>query len=174
MESQELIKVGRIVGTHGLKGTFKVESMTDFPERFKTAQKLKIGQGSLAREFTLETCNMHRGQLLMKFKEIETVEEAVKFRDKFISVTSDELYPLPDGSYYQFQLIGMRVEDLEKGYLGELIDILETGANDVYVIKSDVYGEILIPAIKQVISEVDLANKCMRVRLLPGLLGEAT
>lgn len=174
MESQELIKVGRIVGTHGLKGTFKVESMTDFPERFKTAQKLKIGQGPAARELTLETCNMHRGQLLMKFKEIETVEEAVKFRDKFISVTSDELYPLPDGSYYQFQLIGMRVDDLEKGYLGELIDILETGANDVYVIKSDVYGEILIPAIKKVIREVDLTNKCMRVQLLPGLLGEET
>lgn len=172
MESQELIKVGRIVGTHGLKGIVKVESMTDFPERFKTAQKLKISQGPGARDLTLETCNMHRGQLLMKFKEIETVEEAVKLRDKFISVTSDELYPLPDGSYYQFQLIGMRVNDLEKGYLGELTEILETGANDVYVIKSDVYGEILIPAIKQVIHDVDLINKCMRVQLLPGLLGE--
>ena len=174
MESQDLIKVGKIVGTHGLKGIVKVESMTDFPERFKTEQKLKIGQGPAARELTLETCNFHRGQLLMKFKEIETVEEAVKFRDKFISVTSDELYPLPNGSYYQFQLIGMRVNDLEKGYLGELTDILETGANDVYVIKSEVYGEILIPAIKQVIHEVDLTNKCMRVQLLPGLLGEET
>jgi len=174
VESQDLIKVGKIVGTHGLKGIVKVESMTDFPERFKTEQKLKIGQGPAARELTLETCNFHRGQLLMKFKEIETVEEAVKFRDKFISVTSDELYPLPNGSYYQFQLIGMRVNDLEKGYLGELTDILETGANDVYVIKSEVYGEILIPAIKQVIHEVDLTNKCMRVQLLPGLLGEET
>ena len=172
MESQEMIKVGRIVGTHGLKGMVKVEPLTDFPERFETAQKLKIGQGNAARELTLEKCTLHRGQLLMKFKEIETVEEAVKFRDKFISVTSDELYPLPDGSYYQFQLIGMKVDDLEKGYLGQLIDILETGANDVYVVKSDVYGEILIPAIKQVIHEVDLTNKRMMVRLLPGLLGE--
>lgn len=174
MESQDLIKVGRIVGTHGLKGIVRVESMTDFPERFKTELKLKIGQGAAARELTLETCNFHRGQLLMKFKEINTVEEAVKFRDKFISVTSEELYPLPEGAYYQFQLIGMRVDDLEKGYLGELIDILETGANDVYVIKSDVYGEILIPAIKQVIHEVDLTDKRMRVQLLPGLLGEET
>ena len=72
MESQELIKVGRIVGTHGLKGTVKVESLTDFPERFKTEQKLKIGQGNTARELTLETCSLHRGQLLMKFKEIES------------------------------------------------------------------------------------------------------
>jgi len=172
VESQELIKVGKIVGTHGLKGLVKVESLTDFPERFKTAQKLKIGQGDAARELTLENCTLHRGQLLMKFKEIETMEEAAKYRDKFISVTSDELYPLPDGAYYQFQLLGMRVDDLEKGYLGELIDILETGANDVYVIKSDVYGEILIPAIKQVIHEVDLPGNRMRVQLLPGLLGE--
>jgi 16S rRNA processing protein RimM len=174
VESQELIKVGRIVGTHGLKGTLKVESLTDFPERFKTEQKLKIGQGNAARELTLEICTLHRGQLLMKFKEIETLEEAVKYRDKFISVTSDELYPLPEGAYYQFQLIGMKVYDLEKGFLGLVIDILETGANDVYVIKSDVYGEILIPAIKQVIHEVDLTNQCMRVQLLPGLLGEET
>jgi 16S rRNA processing protein RimM len=174
VESQELIKVGRIVGTHGLKGIVKVESQTDFPERFKNTLKLKVGQGRNVGELTLESCTLHRGQLLMKFKEIETVEEAIKYRDKFISVTADELYPLPDGSYYQFQLIGLRVDDLEKGYLGQITDILETGANDVYVVKSDVYGEILIPAIKQVIREVDLSNQCMRVKLLPGLLGEET
>ncbi|MEA4926291.1 MAG: ribosome maturation factor RimM [Syntrophomonadaceae bacterium] len=172
MESQELIKVGKIVGTHGYKGTVRVESLTDFPERFKREQKLNVGQGPAARELTLETCGFHRGQLLMKFKEIESMEEAASYRDKFISITADDLYPLPEGSYYQFQLIGLRVEDLEKGYLGELTDILETGANDVYVVKSDVYGEILIPAIKQVIQEVDLSSQCMRVKLLPGLLGE--
>lgn len=172
MESQDLVKVGKIVGTHGYKGTLKVESLTDFPERFKPEQKLKVGLGSAVRELTLEMCGFHRGQLLMKFKEIASMEEAIRYRDNFISVNADELYPLPEGSYYQFQLVGLKVEDLEKGYLGELTDILETGANDVYVVKSDIYGEILIPAIKQVIQEVDLSGQCMRVKLLPGLLGE--
>lgn len=172
MESQDLIKVGKIVGTHGYKGTLRVESLTDFPERFKPEQKLKVDQGSVVRELTLETCGFHRGQLLMKFKEIESMEDAIRYRDHFISVNDDDLYPLPEGSYYQFQLMGLKVEDMEKGYLGELTDILETGANDVYVVKSDVYGEILIPAIKQVIQEVDLPGRCMRVKLLLGLLGE--
>ncbi|MDD4171040.1 MAG: ribosome maturation factor RimM [Syntrophomonas sp.] len=172
MDSQELIKVGKIVGTHGYKGAVKVQPLTDFPERFQTMQKLKIGSGNAAMELTLETCTAHRGQLLMKFKEIESIDDAEKYRNAFVSVAHDELYPLPDGCYYQFQLIGMRVDDLEKGYLGQLTEILETGANDVYVVKSDVYGEVLIPAIKKVICEVDVINKRMQVKLLPGLLGE--
>lgn len=172
MESRELIKVGKIVGTHGYKGTMKVEPLTDFPERFQCGQKLKMGLSQVEQEFTLEKYSWYRGHLLMKFKEIENMEDAVRCRGKFLNVTADELYPLPDGSYYQHQLMGMRVEDAEKGYLGQLTDILETGANDVYVVESSIYGEILIPAIKQVIHEVDVTKKCMRVRLLPGLLGE--
>lgn len=172
MESRELIKVGKIVGTHGYRGIVKVEPLTDFPQRFQTTHKLKLGEGNIEDELTLEACTLYRGTLLMKFKEIENREEAARYRGKFLNVTADELYPLPEGSYYQHQLIGMRVEDSVKGYLGRLTDILETGANDVYVINSDKYGEILIPAIKQVIREVDLTDKCMRIQLLPGLLGE--
>lgn len=176
MESQELIKVGKIVGTHGYKGTVRVEPLTDFPERFKDLQKIKISQGKITAELPIETCSWHQGRLLMKFKGIDTMEEANKYRNAFLTVSDDELYPLPEGTYYHFQLIGMRVDDVEKGYLGQLNDILETGANDVYVVKSEVYGEILIPAIKEVIREVDLANMSMQVKLLPGLLelkGEA-
>ena len=108
----------------------------------------------------------------MKFQGIESIEEAAKYRNSFLNVSIDELYPLPDGSYYQFQLIGMKVDDLEKGYLGQLTDILETGANDVYVIRSEVYGEILVPAIKEVICNVDVTQNRMQIKLLPGLLGE--
>jgi 16S rRNA processing protein RimM len=172
VEFQELIKVGKIVGTHGYKGTVKVEPLTDFPERFKKMKKAKISQGNAITELPLETCTINRGQLLIKFKGIESLEEAAKYRNAYLNVSTDELYPLPEGSYYQFQLIGMKVNDLEKGYLGQLTDIIETGANDVYVIKSDTYGEVLIPAIKDVIYNVDVAQKLMQVKLLPGLLGE--
>jgi 16S rRNA processing protein RimM len=174
MESRELIKVGRIVGTHGYKGALKVQPLTDFPERFQAMQKLKIKQGPTTAELTLETCSPHRGLLLMKFQEINTIEEAAQYRNAFINVTADELYPLPEGCYYHFQLLGMKVDDLEKGFLGEITDVLETGANDVYVIKSEVYGEILIPAIKDVIREVDVTQGHMLIRLLPGLVGETT
>lgn len=174
MESQELIKVGRIVGTHGLKGTVKVVSLTDFPERFQKLQKLKIKQGEMIKELTLETWAFHQDLLLMKFQEINSIEEAVQYRNTFVNVTAEELYPLPEGCYYHFQLLGMRVDDLEKGYLGTITDVLETGANDVYVIKSEVYGEILIPAIKAVIIAVDVLQQQMLIKLLPGLVGEAT
>lgn len=170
MESQELIKVGKIVGTHGYKGTVKVQALTDFPQRFKSMQKIKISRGDNISELSVETCSPHQGQILIKFKDIDSLEEAIKYRNAFLNVSVDELYPLPEGSYYHFQLIGMRVNDLEKGYLGELIEVLETGANDVYVVKSENYGEILIPAIKEVIREVDVSKQSIQVKLLPGLL----
>lgn len=170
MESQELIKIGKINGTHGYKGTVKVEPLTDFLQRFKDLQKIKISQRDTVAELIIETCNLHRGKLLIKFKGIDTIEEATKYRNAFLNISAHELYPLPEGTYYHFQLIGMKVYDLEIGYLGQLIDILETGANDVYVIKSEVYGEILIPAIKEVIREVNLTDVSMQVKLLPGLL----
>lgn len=172
MDSQDLIKVGKIVGTRGYKGTLKVQPLTDFPERFQTSQKYKLGLVNKTIDVTLENCAQHKGQLLMKFREIASCEDAEKVRNGFVNVTSDQLHPLPEGYYYQFQLIGMRVEDLEKGYLGQLTEILETGANDVYVVHSDTYGEILIPGIKQVIHKVDVNNGIMQVKLLSGLLGE--
>ena len=172
MQLEDLIKVGKIVGTHGYKGAVKVMPMTDFPERFQPEQKYIISQGKTLLEFTLETCSPHRGQLIIKFKEISSLEEADRFRNAFINVEAKDLHSLPPGYHYHFHLLGMGVVDAEKGYLGKLTDILETGANDVYVVQSDRYGEVLIPAIVQVIRHVDVKEKRMLVQLLPGLLGE--
>jgi len=171
VEPQETVKVGRIVGTHGYKGTMKVESLTDFPERFKPAQMLMIGQGRNYREIILESCSTYKGLLLMKFKGIDTLEEAAGCRNLFLSIDAEHVYPLPEDHYYHFELIGMRVEDRDRGYLGEISEILETGANDVYVVDSPEYGEILLPAIKKVIVNVDTERRLMQVSLLPGLLG---
>jgi len=170
VESQELIRIGRIIGTHGYKGTVKVEPLTDFPQRFKNLKKVKLSQANTVCELFVDNCSIHQGRLLMKFIGIDTIEEANKYRNAFLNIAADELYPLPDGYYYHFQLIGMKVYDLEIGYIGELTDILETGANDVYVIKSENHGEVLIPAIKEVIMEVNLNQQTIRVKLLPGLL----
>lgn len=110
--------------------------------------------------------------MLMKFRGIDDMDAAEQLRNVFLNVTTDQLYPLPEGSFYHFQLIGMQVEDVDKGPLGQLAEVLETGANDVYVVKSDTYGEILIPAIKQVVMAVDVPNHRLTVKLLDGLLGE--
>lgn len=170
MEAGELISIGRIVGTHGYKGTMKVESLTDFPQRFKDLETVKLCQGKKAREIAVESSGQYKGLILIKLQGIESKEEAQLFHNALLCIDEKEIYPLPEGYYYHFQLIGLAVHDIEKGYLGTLQEVLETGANDVYVVKSENYGEILIPALKQVILEVDLAAQTMKVQLLEGLL----
>ncbi len=166
----ELISIGRIVGSHGYKGTVKVELLTDFPERFKDLKKVMLCHGKKTVEMTVESSGQYKSLILMKIQGIESKEEAQLYRNALLCVNEDEIYPLPEGCYYHFQLVGLAVYDMEKGYLGVLKEVLETGANDVYVVDSETYGEILIPALKQVILEVDLAAKKMQVKLLDGLL----
>lgn len=169
---KELVSIGKIVGTFGYKGMVKVVPLTDFPERFKKLDKVKLVHNDKVLDMTVETTRPHNNLFLFKLKGIESKEEAIEYKNAFLKVTEEEIYTLPEGYYYHFQLKGMDVYDGKRGYLGKLIDILETGANDVYVVKSDKYGEVLIPAIKQVINSVDVENKTMQVTLLEGLIDE--
>lgn len=170
METNELIGIGRIVGTHGYKGTVKVASLTDFPQRFKDLKKVIVWHGKKQAEMEVESSGQHQGLILMKIKGIESKEEAQLYHNALLCVKEEEIYPLPEGYYYHFQLEGLAVYDMEKGYLGVLKEVLETGANDVYVVDSEQYGEILIPALKQVVLDVDLNEKKMQVKLLDGLI----
>lgn len=170
MDANEFISIGRIVGTHGYKGTVKVLPLTDFPQRFKDLKQIKLMQGKKVCEYKVVSCSQYKDFMLIKFEEIESLEEAQSHRNALLVIDEKEIYPLPPGYYYHFQLEGLAVYDTEKGYLGTLREVLETGANDVYVVDSEVYGEILLPAIKEVILEVDLAAKKMSVKLLEGLL----
>lgn len=170
MDANELISIGRIVGTHGYKGSVKVASLTDFPQRFKELKKVIVSHGKKQIEMDVESSGQYKGMILMKIKGIESKEEAQLYHNALLCIPEEEIYPLPEGYYYHFQLVGLAVYDMEKGYLGVLKEVLETGANDVYVVKSEQYGEILIPALKQVVLEVDLNEKKMQVKLLDGLL----
>lgn len=170
MEPGEMIGIGRIVGTHGYKGTVKVASLTDFPQRFKGLKTVILSHGKKTMEMAVESTGQHQGLILMKLKGIESKEEAQLYRNALLCVSEEEVYPLPAGCYYHFQLEGLAVYDMEKGYLGVLKEVLETGANDVYVVDSENYGEILIPALKQVILEVNLTEQKMQVKLLEGLI----
>jgi len=170
LDTNELISIGRIVGTHGYKGSVKVASLTDFPQRFKELKKVIVSHGKKQAEMEVESSGQYKGMILMKIKGIESKEEAQLYHNALLCVKEAEIYPLPEGWYYHFQLVGLAVYDMEKGYLGVLKEVLETGANDVYVVESEQYGEILIPALKQVVLEVDLNEKKMQVKLLDGLL----
>jgi len=170
LESGELINIGQITGTYGYAGMVKVVPLTNFPGRFKNLERIKINKQGQIFELYVESVKPYKKFYLFKFKGIESKETAREYQNAFLQIDESELYPLPDGYFYHFQLEGLAVYDIKRGFLGELKEVLETGANDVYIIESGRYGEILIPAIRNVIIDVDLEKKKMQVKLLPGLI----
>lgn len=170
MKREDLITIGKIAGTYGYQGMVRIAPMTDFPERFKKLKRVIVSHNNAAREVNVEDARPHGETYLLKLEGIDNREDAQEYRNALLQIEPGQLYPLPEGYYYHFQLQGLSVYDEEKGLLGELTEILETGANDVYVVKSAEYGEVLLPAIKEVILEVNLEENRMLVRLLPGLI----
>lgn len=166
----DLIGIGRIAGTFSFDGTLRVFPTTDFPERFKKMKKVKMERGGVVEHFAVESARPHKGMYLLKLSGIDSMEKAQEYKNAQLVIDQDELMPLPEGEYYHFQLEGLKVIDEERGFLGQVSEVLGTGANDVYVIQSAEFGEVLIPAIKDVVLAVDLAAGEIKVRLLPGLI----
>ncbi|WP_083454055.1 ribosome maturation factor RimM [Syntrophomonas palmitatica] len=168
----DLINIGKIAGSFGVEGWVKVIPLTDFPERFQKMKTVKLSHAGMVRDVKVEGARPHKGFYLIKLQGIESPEEAVKYRNALLQIDESQLYPLPEGSYYHFQLEGLEVYDAQRGFLGRLTEVLATGANDVYVIQTEQYGEVLIPAIKDVVLRVDLSAGKMEINLLPGLLDD--
>ena len=166
------LKVGKIVNTHSLKGEVKVISSTDFEEeRFKKGSKLLITRGNqLIREVVVESYRNHKNFLLVKFEGIDSVEEAEKLKNLQIKIDSDEVGELEENEFYFHQIIGCEVFDENDKNLGEIIDILTPGANDVWVIKGENGKEILIPYIEDVVKKIDITNKKVNIEVMEGLI----
>lgn len=161
------LSVGFLRRPHGVKGEIVMDLHTDFPERMKSGRKLFIGEER--QPVTLTSVRPHQSGLLVKFKGVETPEQAGKFHNQWVYVKKSDLPPLSEGQLYQFELLGFRVVDEDGNPLGELVEILETGANDVYVVRDDSGREILLPNIPSVILDLEPASRTMRVHLLEGL-----
>jgi 16S rRNA processing protein RimM len=160
--------VGFLRRAHGVQGEIIMDLHTDFPERFRSGRKLFVGQEYKA--MTVESVRSHAKGLLIKFKGIETPEETARFRNQWVYIKATDAPPLPEGQIYQHELFGIQVVDENENLLGELVEIIETGANDVYVVKNESGKEILLPAIPSVILDLDPARRFMRVHLLEGLI----
>lgn len=167
------VSIGKVTGAYGVKGWVKVFPLTDFPERFKTLKDVYCNYNGVVQLLAVEASRPHQQGYLLKFKGIDNPEQARLLYNALLQIDEADVYPLPAGVYYHFQLQGLQVYDHKLGHLGTLSEILETGANDVYVVDSPRFGEILIPALKAVIRKVDLESGRMEVALLPGLLKDA-
>ena len=165
LDSSQPITVGRIVGVHGVSGAVKAKVLSDVAHRFDVGQVLYIRTDAYSiASSTLIPAN----QVILKLRSIDSPAAARGLVGELVTVPEASVPPLPEGEYFHFQLLGLRVFTEEGEDLGQLNDILETGSNDVYVVKG-VSGELLIPALAEVIRQVQVAEGTMVVRLLPGL-----
>jgi len=159
--------VGFLRRAHGVHGEMIMDLHTDFPERLRSGKKLFVGKEH--KQMTLSGARPHAKGILVKLKGIETPEDAVPLRNQWVYVKATDVPALPEGKLYQHDLFGFQVVDENGNLLGELVEIIETGANDVYVVRNDSGKEILLPAIPSVILELDPDRRAMRVHLLEGL-----
>jgi 16S rRNA processing protein RimM len=160
--------VGKIHRPHGLKGEVIFEVITDFPERIRPGVTLYVGDKR--ESVVIEGRRRHGANLLIRFVEFDNPEMLISLTNRFVYVRADDRPPLPEGEFYHHQIIGLSVISDQDQVLGELVKILETGANDVYLVRSESGKEILLPAIPDVIQKIDLPAGKIIVHLIPGLL----
>ncbi len=161
--------IGKIIKPQGIKGELKAEIITSFPERFTGLKKVYINKKE-SQAYSIESVRLSDRFVFIKLKNINTCDEAEKLRNEYLYIPQDELMDLEKDEYYIHDLLGIKIYDEQNILLGELVDVESISSNDVYTMKSVDGREFLIPAIKDVIMEVDIAKKTMKIRSLEGLL----
>ncbi len=167
MPKPRYLTIGRVLKPWGYRGELKIEIMTDFPERFASLTTVYLGED--AKAFIVERARLTGKSVRLKLKGIDTPEAGARLRDHLVQIPTEEAVALPKGQYYLYQLIGLRVKTTQGASLGEVVDILETGANDVYVVQNN-GREVLIPAIEPVVKKVDLEQGELIIEPMEGLL----
>lgn len=163
----EFLSVGRILRPHGIRGGILVEPESDMIRSLDAGMRVYIGEAK--DEFLLKSIRPHRNKFLLYFESFTDRTSVESLRGNELLIPFEETTPLPEGVYFHWQILGMQVCTAEGESLGKVSQIIETGANDVYIVSNDA-SEVLIPAIEEVVLEVDLDNSVMTVHLLPGLI----
>ena len=167
---EDLLQVGIITKTHGLRGEVKVFPTTDDARRFKKLKEVILDTGKEKLTLEIEGVRFFKNLVILKFKGIDNINDIERNTGKSLYVTRENAVKLKKDEYFIADLIGIDVFDEEDKKLGVLKDVIETGANDVYSIELENSQELLLPAIKQCILDVDIENKRMKVHILDGLL----
>jgi len=161
----EFITIGQVVAPWGIKGKLKVVVITDFPQRFVPHSQIYVNR----QPMTIVSTEWHKGRAIIKLDTIDSIEQAEKLRGQAVEIPRSQIQPLPEGQYYHFQLIGLEVWTSQGELLGNITQILTAESNDNYVV-SGAKGEILIPAIEDVVKCVDLDKGRITIEAIDGLL----
>ena len=167
---QQFFEIGQIVNTFGIKGMVKVVPYTDDITRFNDLEKVYLVNKNEKKEYLIEEVKYQKNMILIKFKNVNSIEEAENLRNLYIQIPRENAIKLEEGSYYIADLIGINVFTEEGENIGKIEDIYNTGSNDIYVVKDNLGKQILLPAIKDVIKEIDLEKEKMIVHLINGLI----
>lgn len=164
------LEIGQIVNTFGIKGEVKVKPFTDDIKRFDKLKKINIEQKNSKKEYEIENIKYHKDMLILKLKGIDQIEQAELLRNSYLKIDRNEEEPLEENTYYIVDLLGLSVYTEEGILLGILDDIYNTGSNDIYVVKDSLGKQTLLPAIQDVIKEIDIENQKIIVHVMKGLL----
>lgn len=164
------LAIGQVIRPHGVRGELLLETLTEFPEHLADVETVYLGQADAAapQPHPLRRARLHQRDLLIQLADCLDRDAAEAYRGQTVFIRVEQAAPLPPGRYYHHQIIGLTVVTDEGEVLGDIAEILETGANDVYVVAGP-SGEILLPALQSVIQLIDLDAKRMTVHLLEGL-----
>ena len=164
------LEIGQIVNTFGIKGFVKVNPWVNDVTRFDDLKKVYIKIRKSLKELEIEEVKYHKNQVLLKFKGVETVEQAEMLRNSILEIDRKDAIPLEEGEYFIADLLESEVYTDEGEKLGILEDIFNTGSNDIYVVKNELGKSILLPRIKDVFKDIDVENKKIIVHLIEGLI----
>ncbi|HEX7737363.1 MAG TPA: ribosome maturation factor RimM [Ktedonobacteraceae bacterium] len=165
----EWATIGQVVALFGVRGEMKVRLLTDIPDRFQQLEAIYIGPEH--RRYIIEHVRPHKGEMIvLKLAGIDDANTAESLRRLDLCIPLNQLAKLPPDRYYQHDILGLKVITLAGSELGPIVEIIETGSNDVYVIKGQDGKQLLIPAIKAVVKQIDLIRHTMYIDPLPGLL----
>jgi 16S rRNA processing protein RimM len=163
----EFLAVGRILRPHGVRGNLLVSPESEMIKSITVESRIYLGTNHTS--FTVRHLSPHRNQYILGLESLDTRENAEAYRHSTLYIRFEDTSPLPEDVYYHWQLLGLDVRTDEDERLGTLVEIIETGANDVYLVRSDKGDELLLPAIEPVIQSIDLEGNLMVVHLIPGL-----
>ena len=167
---EDLLQVGIITSTHGVRGEVKVYPTTDDPRRFRRLKEVVLDTGREKLNLEIEGVKFFKQFVILKFKGLDNINDIEKYRQKSLYVTCKNAVRLQRDEYFIADLIGLKVQDEDGTELGTVKDVIETGANDVYEVEMADGRSLLLPAIKQCILNVDVENGMMQVHVLEGLL----
>ena len=159
--SNERIVIGRVGAAHGIRGELRIIPLTDFPERFAALREVMVGDELLH----IESIKPQGKNFLMRFREYAVREDAQRLTGRLLTVARAEAAPLDEGEYYVFDIVGLTVYDEKDNELGTVENVLRTGSNDVYAVRSEDGRELLIPALRAVVQSIDVPSGRMTVRL---------